>query len=297
MTQALAPELTHIRYTTAPEAYDGFGTVTLELLPTLHNRGSDKPFRKVEIQDEALGWQIARYESGMYPRLDEATFQDWLAHHLIVSDAPVAPVVAEPVIAAPGQSPELAAAFDLAWKSSTLRRPKCSKSDFYAGWLAGYQAMPAAAPVIVARPKLTLVKGSKPVAKSAPAAPEDRSSVICDGDWRPVCTNSESHAKECSSFRYEMNERLGHREMITSRAVSGPERDSEVLHVYKSRCECQEPHTKLVTHYAGALPLAHHAPKGPKPSAGCYGVMSGQAIPDSLLSKLAKMAGKPWLAP
>ncbi len=192
-------------------------------------------------------------------------------------------------------APDLTAAFDAAWKSSTLRRPKCSKSDFYAGWLAGYQAMPAAAPVIVAKPKLTLVKGSKPIKASKPEASEDRSSVACDGDWAPICTSAEMHADKCMAHAYDYS---GHPTVHSvTRAVSGPERGMEVLHVYKSRCENPEPHMKLVTHYTGGLPLAHHAPKGPKPSAGCYGVMSGQAIPDSLLSKLAKMAGKPWLAP
>lgn len=58
--------MSHIRYTTAPDAYDGFGTVTLETLP-LKNQHSDNPYRKVEIQDEALDWQTSRYASGMYP--------------------------------------------------------------------------------------------------------------------------------------------------------------------------------------------------------------------------------------
>jgi hypothetical protein len=74
-----------IRYTTAPDAYDGFGTVTLEILPYRNSSGRT-PYRKVEIPVEAQrnSWQVDRYHSGLYPALDEETFQDWMQHGLIV---------------------------------------------------------------------------------------------------------------------------------------------------------------------------------------------------------------------
>lgn len=73
----------HIRYTAASDRYDGFGTETLAVLP-LRFRGSDAPYRKVQITDEALNWQTQRYSSGVYPSLDQATFDDWVATGLIV---------------------------------------------------------------------------------------------------------------------------------------------------------------------------------------------------------------------
>lgn len=63
---------TVIRYTTAPEAYDGFGT------RTLYNRcGFDngKPVRRVEIQVPHLEWQEQRYGSGMHVSLSEDGFE------------------------------------------------------------------------------------------------------------------------------------------------------------------------------------------------------------------------------
>jgi hypothetical protein len=49
-------------YTTAPEAYDGFGT-TSDIVGTLDG----KPLRRVTIRDEHFTWQTQRYGSGMYP--------------------------------------------------------------------------------------------------------------------------------------------------------------------------------------------------------------------------------------
>ena len=51
-----------IRYTTAPEAYDGFGTRTARVA------GDDggKPIRMVLIESDALQWQDTRYASGMH---------------------------------------------------------------------------------------------------------------------------------------------------------------------------------------------------------------------------------------
>lgn len=52
-----------IRYTTAPECYDGFGTRTL--IPAA---GEDRGLRvrKVHVWQESLMWQSDRYASGLH---------------------------------------------------------------------------------------------------------------------------------------------------------------------------------------------------------------------------------------
>ena len=62
---------TVIAYTTAPDAYDGFGTVTLSEAGLLDR----KPLRKVQIEQAHYDWQSMRYGSGMYPCFDETEFQ------------------------------------------------------------------------------------------------------------------------------------------------------------------------------------------------------------------------------
>lgn len=52
----------YIRYTTAPEAYDGFGTKSRGVVAM----DNDKPVRMVEINPEHLNWQEGRYGSGMH---------------------------------------------------------------------------------------------------------------------------------------------------------------------------------------------------------------------------------------
>jgi len=49
------------RYTTAPEAYDGFGTTALGVVAKMNN----KQYRKVLIDPKHLKWQEMRYASGM----------------------------------------------------------------------------------------------------------------------------------------------------------------------------------------------------------------------------------------
>ena len=56
----------HIRYTAAPERYDGFGTRTLEASGLVHTR-SGNAVRKVSILDKHLYWQEMRYGSGLFP--------------------------------------------------------------------------------------------------------------------------------------------------------------------------------------------------------------------------------------
>lgn len=62
---------THVRYTTAPEAYDGFSTRTVE--PDCGKDGG-KTVRKVTIAARDLAWQEGRYASGMYGSLDRAGY-------------------------------------------------------------------------------------------------------------------------------------------------------------------------------------------------------------------------------
>lgn len=64
------------RITSAPVAYDGFGTETLKLLPWQSQRGRSQ-YRLVVIQDEVAEWQISRYHSGMYPAFTEEQFQEF----------------------------------------------------------------------------------------------------------------------------------------------------------------------------------------------------------------------------
>ena len=51
--------------TDAPEAYDGFGTFTLETINDEADESS-KIFRLVLIRTEHLQWQTGRYSSGLY---------------------------------------------------------------------------------------------------------------------------------------------------------------------------------------------------------------------------------------
>lgn len=58
-----------IAYTDAPEAYDGFGTTTLQVMGKTSSRcvrHAHGAIRKVAIHPEHLRWQTTRYESGMY---------------------------------------------------------------------------------------------------------------------------------------------------------------------------------------------------------------------------------------
>jgi hypothetical protein len=50
------------RYTTAPESYDGFGTVTVEVVGSF----LEKPVRRVAIDPAHVQWQHDRYFSGIY---------------------------------------------------------------------------------------------------------------------------------------------------------------------------------------------------------------------------------------
>jgi hypothetical protein len=72
-----------VRVTNAPEPYDGFGTDTIEVLPLVPARGRP-PYRRVAIRSDSLDWQTMRYQSGLYPVLDEQIFAEWRTHGLVV---------------------------------------------------------------------------------------------------------------------------------------------------------------------------------------------------------------------
>jgi hypothetical protein len=72
-----------VRVTNAPQAYDGFGTRTIEILPLLPTRGRP-PYRSVAIRKDALDWQTMRYQSGLHPVLAEQTFAEWRTHGLVI---------------------------------------------------------------------------------------------------------------------------------------------------------------------------------------------------------------------
>lgn len=53
----------NVRQTRAPRDYDGFGTIQLA---TFAGENERYPERIVLIRDEHLGWQTARYSSGLF---------------------------------------------------------------------------------------------------------------------------------------------------------------------------------------------------------------------------------------
>lgn len=187
------------------------------------------------------------------------------------------------------EAPGLQALFDQDWTSGKYRRPKCSKSDFYAGWLVAYERFINVAPA----EKVTAVEAPK-VKPSQPAVEKyEQYSVVCDGEWAPTCGGDKDvHERSCCAWFWD--DKAGRRRPAST--IYGPVRTNETLHVMRNLCGCEESHTKLVTVYQGALPLKHDAPKGPPPNRNnphC----SGQAIPDHLIRKLAIMAGRPKIAP
>src|ERR1700744_4961641 len=60
---------TGIRYTTAPAAYDGFGTREIDADAGRDHRG--QVVRKVAIEAQHLDWQERRYGSGLHGCTDE----------------------------------------------------------------------------------------------------------------------------------------------------------------------------------------------------------------------------------
>ncbi len=64
-----------IRYTDAPESYDGFGTRTIQTLRAKRQDGRESSLRVVQIDDEYDDWQRGRYASGLYQSLDTRGFE------------------------------------------------------------------------------------------------------------------------------------------------------------------------------------------------------------------------------
>jgi len=66
-------------YTTAPVAYDGFGTKTVASgwqWVSKTRPDHRQPVRKVEVQDDHVEWQSMRYGNELYPTWTEAAFQE-----------------------------------------------------------------------------------------------------------------------------------------------------------------------------------------------------------------------------
>jgi DNA polymerase III sliding clamp (beta) subunit (PCNA family) len=59
-------------YTTAPEAYDGFGTKTIT--PDCGKNSNGKTWRMIQIEDRNLNWQDGRNGSGMHPTISVDDF-------------------------------------------------------------------------------------------------------------------------------------------------------------------------------------------------------------------------------
>ncbi len=62
---------TIVRFTTAPEDYDGFGTVSEGVRGIV----CGKPVRRVRIRPGALQWQESRYASGMHASVTAEEFR------------------------------------------------------------------------------------------------------------------------------------------------------------------------------------------------------------------------------
>jgi hypothetical protein len=71
-----------ILVTSAPEEYDGFGTVTLAMLPWLTREGGYQ-YRRVSVNPEYLDWQQNRYASGMMGFSDEEHFNEIVSSGLL----------------------------------------------------------------------------------------------------------------------------------------------------------------------------------------------------------------------
>lgn len=69
-----------VTYTTAEIAYDGFGTVTVEVVGLATN---GKPIRKVTTPAQHARWQCQRYASGFKMVADEVEYAKLVAYDLV----------------------------------------------------------------------------------------------------------------------------------------------------------------------------------------------------------------------
>ncbi len=67
----------NVLYTSAPLAYDGFGTETLAVVGGCNR--SREPVRRIRVEPEHREWQLARYDSGMHRYTNErVSIDDWV---------------------------------------------------------------------------------------------------------------------------------------------------------------------------------------------------------------------------
>jgi hypothetical protein len=71
----------HFRRTSAPKAYDGFGTFTVYEYDA-GEKYKDQSFRVVAIRAEHLNWQTARYSSGCFA---SPWPEDWQRDDLVLA--------------------------------------------------------------------------------------------------------------------------------------------------------------------------------------------------------------------
>ncbi len=69
-----------LTWTDAPTAYDGFGTITIEVVSLIDSPMGKRPVRKVETPRENVEWQRSRYASGGYlsASMEELPRVQWL---------------------------------------------------------------------------------------------------------------------------------------------------------------------------------------------------------------------------
>jgi len=70
-------------YTSAPEAYDNFGTTTLKRTKYVDSRG--ERIRVVSINDDHEEYQTSRYSSGLYFTVSEDQFQEYIDNKLVTT--------------------------------------------------------------------------------------------------------------------------------------------------------------------------------------------------------------------
>jgi energy-coupling factor transporter ATP-binding protein EcfA2 len=74
-------------YTTAEEAYDGFGTETIRQTGYYDDRG--RQVREVVIPESAIDWQTSRYRSGMRPAMTKAEFDNMISASVFYDKNPM----------------------------------------------------------------------------------------------------------------------------------------------------------------------------------------------------------------
>jgi hypothetical protein len=86
-------------FTDAPEAYDGFGTVTLEIVGKTTRPRAGLPVRKVRVEIDHRDWQLNRYDSGSCAHTGWTASLDMFIEtgYWTLDDAPTIPEKMRPV--------------------------------------------------------------------------------------------------------------------------------------------------------------------------------------------------------